>query len=72
VTEQVSNWGPRKPTMPEVRDALRTAVPSAVVGGLVWLVFAFATGTEPDFLQGALFVLAFGVVSAVGYLYSRE
>ncbi|WP_173862811.1 hypothetical protein [Salinigranum rubrum] len=58
--------------MPDVFDTLRAAVPSAVVGGVVWLVFAVATGSEPDFLQGALFVLAFGVVSAVGYLYSRE
>lgn len=58
--------------MSDARDALRYAVPSAIVGGLVWLVIATATGAKPDFLRGALFVLAFGAVSAVGYLYSRD
>ena len=57
--------------MSDATGALRTAVPSAVLGGVVWLFLAFATGSEPNFLQGALFVLAFGVVSAVGYHYSR-
>jgi hypothetical protein len=54
------------------RDALRYAVPSAVLGGVVWLLLAFATGSEPDVLRGVLFVLAFGVVSAVGYRYGRD
>jgi hypothetical protein len=54
------------------RDAFRDAVPSAVLGGVVWLVLAFATGAEPNFLHGALFVLGFGVVSAVGYYYGRD
>ena len=58
--------------MPAPREALRYAVPSAVLGGVVWLFLAFATGSEPDFLQGALFVLAFGVVSAIGYRYGRD
>ena len=57
--------------MSDARDALRTALPSAVLGGVVWLFLAFATGSEPNFLQGALFVLAFGVVSAIGYHYSQ-
>ena len=57
--------------MTDSREALRYALPSAVLGGVVWLFLAFATGSEPNFLQGALFVLAFGVVSAIGYHYGR-
>jgi hypothetical protein len=58
--------------MSDATGALRAAVPSAVLGAVVWLVLAFATGSEPDFVQGALFVVGFGVVSAIGYHYSRE
>jgi hypothetical protein len=57
--------------MSSSRDALRYAAPSAVLGAVVWLFLAFATGSEPDFVQGALFVVGFGVVSAVGYHYGR-
>jgi hypothetical protein len=58
--------------MSDVRDALRYAIPSAVVGGVVWLFIAYASGGEFDFVQGAMFVVAFGVVSALGYHYGSD
>jgi hypothetical protein len=56
----------------DVTRTLRIATPSALLGGAVWLGLTFLQGAEPNWLQGALFMLAFGVVATLGYHYSGE
>lgn len=58
--------------MTDASRAMRVAAPSAALGGAVWLGLAVLQGTDPDWVQGALFMLAFGVVAALGYHYSSE
>lgn len=56
----------------DVSRTLRIATPSALLGGAVWLGYTLLQGTDPNWLQGAVFMFAFGVVATLGYHYSSE
>lgn len=58
--------------MTEYRNAMLYATVSALVGGGVWLGITYAMNDEPNWLFGAFFMLAFGVVVAYGQLKSQE
>jgi hypothetical protein len=55
----------------EIVSALRYSIPMALVGGAVWYLVSSLTG-EPNFVDGAVFMLVFGIVVTLGWFYSGE
>ncbi|WP_410766447.1 hypothetical protein [Haloferax sp. DFSO60] len=57
--------------MAEIVSALRYSIPMALVAGTVWYLVSSLTG-EPNFVDGAVFMLVFGIVVTLGWFYSSE
>ncbi|KAB1193125.1 hypothetical protein GJR96_06580 [Haloferax sp. MBLA0076] len=57
--------------MSEITDALRYATPMALTAGVVWYLVASLSG-EPNWVDGAVFMLVFGIVVTLGWYYSGE
>ncbi|WP_233514253.1 MULTISPECIES: hypothetical protein [unclassified Haloferax] len=57
--------------MTDILAALRYSTPLAVVAGVVWFLVASWSG-EPNWVEGAVFVVGFGVVATLGWHYSDE
>ncbi|ELZ65226.1 hypothetical protein C457_17042 [Haloferax prahovense DSM 18310] len=55
----------------DIVDALRYSTPLALVAGVVWFLVASWSG-EPNWVEGAVFVVGFGVVATLGWHYSDE
>ncbi|AKU07915.1 hypothetical protein C5C07_14435 [Haloferax sp. Atlit-4N] len=55
----------------DIVDALRYSTPLALVAGVVWYLVASWSG-EPNWVEGAVFVVGFGVVATLGWHYSDE
>ncbi|RDZ45091.1 hypothetical protein C5B91_07835 [Haloferax sp. Atlit-10N] len=55
----------------DILAALRYSTPLAVVAGVVWFLVASWSG-EPNWVEGAVFVVGFGVVATLGWHYSDE
>ncbi|MFC6823996.1 hypothetical protein [Halopelagius fulvigenes] len=58
--------------MPTVSSDIRYAVASAVAGGVVFVALSWAVEGEVDWVRGAAFMLAFGVVVTVALVYSKQ
>lgn len=54
-----------------VLEILRYAMPMALVAGLAWYLVSSLTG-EPNWVEGAVFMLVFGVVITLGWFYSGD
>ncbi|WP_244877435.1 hypothetical protein [Haloferax prahovense] len=57
--------------MTDILAALRYSTPLAVVADVVWFLVASWSG-EPNWVEGAVFVVGFGVVATLGWHYSDE
>ncbi|MFC7202792.1 hypothetical protein ACFQJC_04645 [Haloferax namakaokahaiae] len=55
----------------DVVSALRYSLPMALVAGTVWYLVSSLT-REPDFVDGAVFMVVFGVVVTLGWFYSSD
>jgi membrane protein YdbS with pleckstrin-like domain len=56
--------------MSDVVSRLQTAIPMALVGGVVYAGVSYAVDGRVDFVGGAVFMLVFGVVVTVGLVYA--
>jgi hypothetical protein len=57
----------------DVSDAirgLRYTLPSAVVGGAVYVAFSATVGGGVDWVEGAVFMFVFGLVVTAGMVYA--
>jgi hypothetical protein len=54
----------------DATSGLRYTLPSAVVGGAVYVAFSATVGGGVDWVEGAAFMFVFGLVVTLGMLFA--